>query len=252
MIIGKNLVYLPSCQSTNTHLASLSQAKDLSEGTAVYTFEQTAGRGQRGNVWESEPKANLTFSYLLFPKYLPLTQLFALSMVTALGTHDFLSLHLPAQRIKVKYPNDVLVGSKKIGGILIENVLKGECVDKAVIGIGLNINQLVFENLNATSLLVENESSNKVVYALETCLHTLLDCLDKRYQMLKEQKYFEIKADFLAQSFQFNELCTYFTQEGEIYGKIIDVDMQGRLYIETKMGIQMFNFKEIAFFPPKT
>lgn len=249
-MIGKNHIYLPICQSTNTHLAEIITQQSLPEGTVVYTFHQTAGRGQRGNVWESEPEMNITFSYLLFPQNLPLSQMFALSMVTALGVYDFLSQYLPTNDIHIKYPNDLFVGKKKIGGILIENVLKGENIEKSIIGIGLNINQIHFQNPRATSLLLESDMGRQGTYSLKTCLHELLDYLDIRYQMLKEQKYFQIKANFLAKNFQFNELCTYYTEEGDTTGKIIDIDWAGKLYLETNNGIKTYYFKEISFFPP--
>ncbi len=251
MCIGENLIYLPICQSTNTHLAELAQQTDLPEGSTVYTFHQTAGRGQRGSRWESEPHANLTFSYLLFPEALPLEQMFALSMATALGVYDFLKGSLPEADISIKYPNDLYVGKQKIAGILIENALKGTHIEKSIVGIGLNINQIQFENPRATSLrLSATGLGRQGQYSLETCLREILLCLDKRYEILKLKKYFEIKVDFLAKNFQINELCTYYTSEGEVSGKIIDIDLAGKLYLETDKGIKPYYFKEIAFFMP--
>lgn len=246
-MIGKKKVYLPTCQSTNTYLASLASQEGLSEGYLVYTFEQTAGKGQRGNVWHSEPQKNLTFSYLLFPTMLPLADVFLLSMVTALGIYDFLAKYVSADELHIKYPNDMLVGKQKIGGILIENSLRGEQIERSVVGIGLNINQTAFQYPRSTSLLLQKNITG--IFDLETCLQELIVCLDLWYEMLKEKKYIEIKANFLAKSFQFNELCTYYTPEGEIYGKIIDVDTAGVLHIETKTGLKTFHFKEISFFP---
>lgn len=254
--MAKNLLYLPICQSTNTHLASLSQQEDLPEGTTVYTFHQTAGKGQRGNTWESEPHKNLTFSCLLYPKELALSDMFVLSMAVALGVYDFLACYLPADALSIKYPNDLLVGERKICGILIENVLRGEHIEKSVVGIGVNINQTNFQHPRATSLLqcapLPAMAVGEAGYDLETCLHELVECLAKRTEMLKLGKLLEIKANFLAKSFRFNELCTYFTAEGEIRGKIIDIDFMGNLHLETAMGVRKYHFKEIAFFPPES
>ncbi len=249
-MIGKKIIYLPTCQSTNTYLASQATQEDLPEGTLAYTFVQTAGKGQRGNTWESAPNQNLTFSYLLLPTFLPIADMFLLGMVTALGVHDFVAEwvgkgigHLNKD-VSIKYPNDVLVGKQKIAGILIENALRGENIEKSIIGIGLNINQTEFVNLRATSLSLETGQT----FDLETCLPTLVKYLGKWYEMLKEKKYIEIKANFLAKSFQFNELCTYYTPEGEIYGKIIDIDTAGKLHLDTEKGVRTFYFKEISFF----
>ena len=246
MPIGKNLIYLPTCQSTNTHLAEISQSPALPEGTTVYTFHQTAGRGQRGNAWESQPNQNLTFSYLLYAKEVPLEQMFILSMATALGVYDFLQAYLPTEWLHIKYPNDILVKGEKIGGILIENSLKGESIEKTIMGIGLNINQLDFQYPRATSLCLHTKQTHQ----LENCLQELLTCLANQYELLKEKNYFQIKANFLAKSFQFNELCTYFTESGEMSGKIIDIDLAGVLHVETPVGVKTFGTKEISFFPP--
>jgi BirA family transcriptional regulator, biotin operon repressor / biotin---[acetyl-CoA-carboxylase] ligase len=235
-MIGKKMIFLPICQSTNTELARLASQEALLEGTTLYTHAQTAGKGQRGNSWESEPSQNLTFSYLVYPETLLVGEMFLLSMATALGVHEFVAREVGEAKVRIKYPNDILVGTQKIAGILIENSLKGENIEKSIIGIGLNINQTQFANPRAT-------------YTPETCLPRLLKDLDKWYKMLKEKKYTEIKANFLAKSFQFNELCTYYTKDREIYGKIIDIDTAGQLHLETNAGIECYFFKEIAFFP---
>lgn len=248
-MIGKKTIFLPTCQSTNTELAYLASQEALPEGTTLYTHAQMAGKGQRGNTWESEPSQNLTFSYLLYPETLPIGEMFLLSMVTALGVLDFVECEVGKGSVRIKYPNDILVDGQKIAGILIENSLKGEAIDKSIVGIGLNINQTQFKNLRATSLRLVLKDRPDAIYLPETCLPRLLKDLDKWYEMLKEKKYIEIKANFLAKSFQFNELCTYYTHEREIYGKIIDIDTAGQLHLETNTGIERYSFKEISFFP---
>ena len=140
-----DLMWLDTCGSTNTELAAL---KNPRAGTVVAAREQTAGRGQRGNSWESEPGANLTFSQLFAPRELPVVRQFELSMLISLAVSDFadelLSHYGSPLRTKIKWPNDIYVGDRKLAGILIENRLTGRYIDRSIAGIGFNVNQTEF------------------------------------------------------------------------------------------------------------
>src|SRR5690606_2664881 len=85
VFMGKQILSLPSCHSTNDIIAKLVPEKSLFEGAVVVTDHQTAGKGQRGNSWEAEPGKNLTFSVLLHPSFLSIDDQFYLYIVTALG-----------------------------------------------------------------------------------------------------------------------------------------------------------------------
>ena len=141
-----NIEILDSCDSTNAVLAS---RPDAQHGTVVATRSQTAGRGQRGNSWEAEPGTNLTFSLLLRPQGFPAARQFELSMLVALGVADVLNslfgrLGFRDLKARIKWPNDIYVGHKKIVGILIENQLSGAGIDRTIVGIGVNVNQTRF------------------------------------------------------------------------------------------------------------
>ena len=147
-------IWLDTIDSTNSE--ALRRLPELESGTVLAAREQTAGRGQRGNTWFTEPGKNLTFSIVLkfgeggLPP-LRATEAFWLNYVISVAVADFLQSH--AIWCKVKWPNDVYVGKNKICGILIENALTGNGLAASVIGIGLNINQREFPQLaNATSL----------------------------------------------------------------------------------------------------
>lgn len=128
------------------------EASDFTVWAAEF---QTAGRGQRGNTWESAVGENLTFSILLKPTNFLSTRQFELSQVVALGVVDYLATH--GIEAKIKWPNDIYVGDRKICGILIENVLSGDTLSVCIAGIGVNLNQTVFRSdaPNPTSLLIE-------------------------------------------------------------------------------------------------
>ena len=140
-----NIVSPASCASTSAVLAAM---PDAPEGTVVVTDCQTAGRGQRGNTWEAEPGKNLTFSILLRPCSIHAARQFELSMLVALAVADAIDSRFRAagidRRTTVKWPNDIYVGDSKICGTLIENKLDGCNIDRAIVGIGIDVNQRVF------------------------------------------------------------------------------------------------------------
>lgn len=242
LFIGKNIIYLPSCTSTNDLAIKLLHLQKPTEGTILITDEQTAGRGQRGNQWQAEPGQNLTLSVILRPVFLAVKHQFYLTMVTALAVHDFLASQFttPAQ---IKWPNDILMGGKKLGGILIENQIQGESLSATVIGIGLNINQKDFSISTATSLrLVAGHE-----FILQTCFTTLLSHLESRYLMLRSGKYQGLEQDYLQHLYQRNEVRTYEHNHQKFTGIILGIDDWGKLMIETEAGVRSFDLKEVAF-----
>lgn len=129
-----------SCASTNTLLKEEPSAPD---GLLIAAREQTAGRGQRGNSWEAEPGANLTFS-ILFRTSLEAKRQFELSMVVSLALVDFINELIAPLKARIKWPNDIYVDDKKICGILIEHSLTGSTLDRSIVGAGINLNQKNF------------------------------------------------------------------------------------------------------------
>ncbi len=142
MTIRPTYHLLASTASTNTHLASI--AENAPHGTVVATVEQTAGRGQRGNSWESEPGKNITLSILLRPQNINARAQFAVSEIVSIAIVNTLQYYIPSLDIAIKWPNDIYVDNKKICGILIENSLMGISINHSIIGIGLNVNQKHF------------------------------------------------------------------------------------------------------------
>lgn len=135
-----NLVELESVGSTNDYVKAHIDA--LTSPAMVTAFAQTAGRGQRGNSWESEPGANLTFSVFVRLPDFPARRQFAVSEAVTLAVVGMLkSFGLEA---KVKWPNDIYVGDRKICGILIEHAIMGTLLAHTIIGAGININQRRF------------------------------------------------------------------------------------------------------------
>lgn len=140
--MNTDITILEEVDSTNSWLVA--RVEELSNGSAVMARAQTAGRGQRGTSWESAPGKNLTLSVFLQPKALPAANSFMLSEAIAVAVAETVEAFEPDVNISIKWPNDIYVGDMKLGGILIENSLRGDEVGHCIVGIGLNINQEQF------------------------------------------------------------------------------------------------------------
>ena len=140
------LLVLMETDSTNRHLTQLcdEQGTDIPEFMTVIAERQTAGKGQRGNSWESEDCKNITFSFVLYPTFIEARQQFILSQIISLSIKE--ELDEWAEGISIKWPNDIYWNEKKICGILIENDLLGHHIGRSISGIGVNINQEVFRS----------------------------------------------------------------------------------------------------------
>ncbi|MFD1141256.1 biotin--[acetyl-CoA-carboxylase] ligase [Larkinella insperata] len=244
LFIGQKIKYLPTCQSTNDIAASLITNEAALDGTVVVTDHQTAGRGQRGNQWEAQPGQNLTFSVILQPSFLQANEQFWLNIAVSLGISDWLATYLN-DRLKVKWPNDLYVEQRKIGGILIENTLYGYSIAWSVVGIGLNINQTRFQTATATSLI--NETPNECDFVLPDVLPSLLESLEKRYLALRAGQRDVLKTNYLQRLFRYQEESEFIADEERFRGMIVGVEESGRLAIQVGEKLKSFAFKEVEF-----
>ncbi len=166
-VIGVPYRYYARCGSTNRMLKS--EAAELPSGTLVITDDQTEGRGRLGRPWVSEPGRDLTFSVLLKPPILP-QEVSLLSLIAGVAITEVLE-GLPglAGRVRVKWPNDVLIDDKKVCGILLESSFRGAGVEWVVIGIGLNVNS---EPQARPEAFGQSEGDGRTVRLVPTSLRT--------------------------------------------------------------------------------
>ncbi|MBX2964060.1 MAG: biotin--[acetyl-CoA-carboxylase] ligase [Cyclobacteriaceae bacterium] len=243
LFIGQHLVFVPECHSTNLELQRLMQQKGSAEGLIVITDNQTAGRGQRGNTWESEPGKNLTFSVGLKPNFISLHQQFYLSMAVSLGLYDCLLHFLPNETIKIKWPNDIMVNDKKVCGMLIENQIVNQRIDRSVVGIGLNVNQRFFPLPQATSMNLECEK----VFDLNTVFSMLLEKIEARYLCLKPGGLQKLKQTYEQNLYWREELHEFIIDEQTQQGIVKGVSEEGKLCVLIKGELKSFVFKEIRY-----
>lgn len=220
----------------------LGQRNSVVEGSLVITDRQMVGRGQRGNAWISEPGKNLTLSLIFKPTFLKPDRQFGLTQAIALAVADYVSGKVKGS-VKVKWPNDVMIDGNKVCGILIENSISGNSLQFSVVGIGLNVNQLVFYKLKATSLKQETGFD----YTLQNELDSLLQVIETRYLLLRDGMRDLLEADYLKNLYRMGESQVFETSRGLIQGSITGVDPQGRLLVLTDSVIHAYDHKEIRF-----
>lgn len=240
LFVGKNLIVLPTCDSTNTVAAEWSTKQGVPEGTVVITHRQEAGRGQRGNSWESQPGMNLTFSIILHPKT-PSADFFDLNLAVSLAVYDALNPFAPG-RVAVKWPNDIMFSNRKICGILIENTISSGLITRSVAGIGVNVNQESFTVSTATSLRAETGNT----YDLNELLASILRSVETRYMQAKTAPS-QLRSRYLDCLYR-RHVQHKFQSGNEVFHGMIDgVDSSGRLQINTSTGMRTFATKEIAY-----
>ncbi len=241
---SKNFIHLNRVLSTNSFASELlSKFEPLTDGTVIMADEQTNGRGQQGSFWESEPNKNISMSLVYFPDFLAIDKQFNLSIAISLGIYDFLSAYIDL--VTIKWPNDIYVRDKKIAGVLIENSLIQSQIKSSIIGIGININQLNFSSAapNPTSLMLETGE----VYIIKNLVIELAECIDKRYESLKQLKFETLKQEYLKRLYRFEEEHLFEIENESIFGKIIDIEPSGQLILEINKHNKSFSNKEIRF-----
>jgi BirA family biotin operon repressor/biotin-[acetyl-CoA-carboxylase] ligase len=213
--------------------------------TVVVTENQIKGRGQQGSTWESEVGKNLIFSVFVTFDALSVLDKKYLNYAVSLAIFEVLQQeNIP--RIAIKWPNDILSANKKIGGILIENSLKGSKISSSVIGIGLNVNQTRFSSTleKASSLkLTSNRSFN-----LEQLLEDMVVSLQSKIALLNTKDFSSLESSYLRVLYKKNTPTMFKDRKGVLFmGIIRGISMDGKLQVELEDEmLREFGIKEIS------
>lgn len=243
-----DIIWLNTAISTND--SARERMEELDNLSVLSVVEQTGGRGQRGNSWHSEPGKNLTFSMILKKDGVCVgsADQFCISMAAALSVCRLLgTLGIEA---KIKWPNDIYVGDDKICGILIENSLRGPWIQTSIIGIGLNVNQTIFDET------LPNPTSVRLITGKETELNGLLEHFIDIFGLyldgyIRTKKYKELADIYTASLWRLDEVCRFKdlrgNDESAFEGRIRGVTEAGLLRIQCTRGSERcFAFKELA------
>ncbi|MBK9148683.1 MAG: biotin--[acetyl-CoA-carboxylase] ligase [Flavobacteriales bacterium] len=248
MRFGHPLFEYDQLASTNAEAAAALAVGSVAHGAAVWAHSQTAGEGQRGRPWRSQPGLDLTFSVVCEPRGLRADRQFALSKVAALAVYDAIRPHVQDD-LRIKWPNDLLVAQRKVAGILIRNELSGDRVSSCIIGIGLNVNSTVFDpDLVATSL--RNECGQEL--ERRTVLMAVLDRLSHWYGKW-QQAPDEGLVSYSDRLWTRGRWAPMLLDGQAITARALDVDELGRLLVETEDGtVAAYGLDRLRFAPRST
>ncbi len=240
---GKNILILDSTDSTNNYAMALIRKGDAISGNAIMAMEQISGKGRRGKEWKSNKGANLMISIVAKMEWLAVSRQFPLSVAVALGCRDLVAHYILAN-VFIKWPNDIFINDRKAGGILIENVLKGTLWQWSVIGIGININQVVFEkfNLKATSLKM-NTGNN---YDVSKLAGEIVSVVQKRIEQLKAGEFESMLEEYNQHLFGRNRMVRLKKENIVFETKILGVSAVGQLITKSALE-KRFDFDGVEF-----
>ena len=241
------IIHLSSVDSTNNYLMAY-KPREGETMTVVYADEQTAGRGQGSNHWESEPGKNLTFSVLVHPTMVPVMRQFLLSEAGALALWDVLGQYLGADDVKMKWPNDIYWKDKKISGTLIETRLGGGHVKDCVYGIGIDVNQEKFVSDAPNPVSMKQILDHDV--DLKELLNKIIDSFKKYYAAIENGEYAAISELYRSGLYRAHGFHRYKDKDGEFEAAIVEVEDSGNLILRDREGcIRSYAFKEVASLP---
>jgi BirA family transcriptional regulator, biotin operon repressor / biotin---[acetyl-CoA-carboxylase] ligase len=223
--IGQTLFSLNSVDSTNNYAMAQVHAGLAKHGTVYIADEQTAGRGQRGKTWLTDPGQNLIFSAVLQPPSFLFPHQFLLSAAVSLACYDLLN-HITKNDTKIKWPNDLYWRDRKAGGILIESVIQGSAWRYAIAGIGINVNQTTFPDLvRAVSL----RQITGRTWDIRLLVENLCNCLENRWTQLLSSNADGLMAQYNEVLFKRNEAARL-RKENVVFEAIIkEVNKSGKL-----------------------
>ncbi|MBQ6306774.1 MAG: biotin--[Bacteroidales bacterium] len=237
-------IHLEQIDSTNAYLQRLQSECDI-RNWVVSADEQTAGKGMGSNSWESEVGKNLTFSLALDVSFLPAEKQFLLSEAVPLGIVEVLDKLLPVEKLSIKWPNDIYYGNRKLAGILINSTIKANMMDISIIGIGLNVNQMQFQDWPTHPISLKLITGKE--YALQPLLEQLAEHIIIKVEQLKADPA-TIEQDYLKRLFRYRTWADY-----EVGGKVLrlfmtGIDPFGRLMLVNEANEPYcFDIKEIKF-----
>ena len=237
------IINLNATNSTNTYLKNLLKEKQVKDLSCIWALSQTQGRGQQGAKWISEPGKNLTFSVLKKFENLSSEYHFLLNMEVSLAIFRALKkLYIPD--LAVKWANDILSSKKKICGILIENTLHKEQISASIIGIGVNVNQVFFNDLPNVSSL------QKIMghpFDLEEVLLLICQELEVSLKSLSPTRFETMLDEYHTHLFRKDKPSTFEYPNGERFmGYIRGVSHNGQLQVEQEDALMSpFSLKEI-------
>jgi BirA family transcriptional regulator, biotin operon repressor / biotin---[acetyl-CoA-carboxylase] ligase len=230
--------------STNNYAMGRIRDGVAKHGGAWFSYEQTHGKGRRGNVWRTEKGKNIILSIAADTRFLTVYQQFHLNIATSLACLDFFGKYA-GDETKIKWPNDIFWNDRKAGGILIENIIKGNTWLWAVIGTGININQTEF-NLDAVFKPVSLKQITGKEFDVLELAKELHEAILKRYEELRNNGFEKMFIEYNQSLFGLDKAVRLKKDNAVFETTIKGVSPQGKL-ITADTTEREFDFDEVEW-----
>jgi len=228
-VFGNKIYTFDTIDSTNNCAKAVADI-GASEGTVVIAEEQTAGRGRLGRPWFSPPSQNLTFSIVLRPQ-LNNEVLNLLPLYTAVAVAEAIE-RTTSLKVECKWPNDLLINKKKVGGILIEGSFKNGKIEYAVIGVGINVNLDVFPpdlSEKASSLRIELNAEVDRARLFQEILRSL----ERHYRRTLKKGFQSVVPEWITHSSMLGKTITVSQHGNALSGIVKGLSQDGGLLLQT-------------------
>lgn len=240
-MIGQKLILLDEVDSTNNYAATLLNDGKLPHGTVILAEKQTAGRGQRGNSWSSSASNQFACSVYAETAFLSAERYWYLNLAVALAVRDAIQAHI-SEKAVIKWPNDILVDDRKMGGILIETQWRSGAIIGAIIGVGANMRY----EPGLPSACALNEFTDAHISPMQLA-QELARQLEERFQQLRAGLWNDVATEYLENLWRLGV-----EQEAEAMGETVSgtingIDATGNLLFETNGEVRSYDLKEIRF-----
>lgn len=235
-IVGKTLIFFDEIDSTNDYLKE--NIDSLFEGAVVVSKSQTKGRGRRGNSWENGNGDSIFLSVLLKPT-VKINASARISLVSALSVSNALKFtNLP---IKIKWPNDIIINNKKVGGILTEVVsykTEDGFLDGLIIGIGINVNNMNFStSISKTATSLKLESVEQKDFDLSKIVALICKNVENSYYTYLSDGFKFFLEDYKNVCANMNKDVKLIFSDREEMGQIIDINKNGSILFRQNNGL---------------
>ena len=227
-----NIIKLDATASSNDWLKDKFLSGDCYDGDVIWVADQTKGRGQRDRTWQSEPLKNLTFSLFKYFPNISVKKSFLINCAITLAVIHALE-EIANIDLAIKWPNDILSDNNKIGGVLIENMIKGNQIAGSIIGVGINVNQTNFKGLpGASSILLKTGTKFDLGLVLDRILKFSHNYLEK----LSNNDKSGLLSQYEKMLFQKGRVLFFRDQKGAFEGKVLGVTGNGLLEVQKTSG----------------
>jgi len=230
--IGSNFIFYEEANSTNEELLRDSSIKK--HGTVLFANSQVKGRGRLNREWISDKNNSLTFSILL-TENITATNINIINLASSIAVAQSIE-NLYQLDISLKWPNDVLVATRKVSGILVESVSKGDTLERVVVGIGVNVNQPMFEGgFNVPPSSIRKEFGK--VVSRERLLAEILNEFERILKKVKNNPE-DVLNIWRSKCKMIGEKVKIVDGENETYGIFEDIDEKGFLLLQDMNGVK--------------